>query len=127
MIQNSTNDINKLHKDYTTPEQSQKLLELGVPASSANLYYYDLGIGFIYIPDIVEGKEDFTDPRYLPAWTTGRLMYILNMCVQPTAYRMLIYMGLKLYLITEFTEVMMIVFEELVKRDFINFDRLEKL
>lgn len=32
--------MDKLKKDYTTPEQSKRLLELGVPIESANIIYY---------------------------------------------------------------------------------------
>lgn len=31
--------IKKLQNNYTTPKQSKRLLELGVPADSADCYY----------------------------------------------------------------------------------------
>lgn len=117
--------INKINKDYTTPEQSKRLLKLGVPANSANMYYYDMGNGFIYTPDMIEGSEDFDDPRYLPCWTTGRLMYIINTCVPQVYSRMLIFMNMNLHKIADFIEMCLIVYEVLVGKDMINFNRLE--
>ena len=117
--------INKINKDYTTPEQSKRLLKLGVPANSANMYYYDMGNGFIYTPDMIEGSEDFDDPRYLPCWTTGRLMYIINTCVPQVYSRMLIFMNMNLHKIADFIEMCLTVYEVLVEKDMINFNRLE--
>ena len=117
--------INKINKDYTTPEQSKRLLKLGVPANSANMYYYDMGNGFIYTPDMIEGSEDFDDPRYLPCWTTGRLMYIINMCVPQVYSRMLIFINMNLHKIADFIEMCLTVYEVLVEKDMINFNRLE--
>lgn len=31
--------MKKLHNDFTTPEQSKRLLELGVPADSADMLW----------------------------------------------------------------------------------------
>ena len=81
--------IKKLQNNYTTPEQSKRLLELGVPAGSADM----LWDGCVYPTDGWE-FEDF--PTYsdkpfsyyqslyrqedvvhiLPCWSVGRLMEI---------------------------------------------------
>lgn len=124
------NQINLDNKDYTTPEQSKVLLELGVPTRSANMYYYDMGNGFIYAPEMIETKRDLdelnNDPRYLPAWTTGRLMYIINTCVPNNrGQRMLVYMNMRLYMITDFVEMLRLAIETLVEKDMINFDNLK--
>lgn len=70
----------KLQKDYTTPEQSKRLLELGVPADSADMYYkhtmlapYTLNNGVLFsaylkVEDIV------------PCWSVGRLIEIYELC-----------------------------------------------
>ena len=123
-------EINEANKDYTTPEQSKRLLELGVPAKSANMYYYDMGSGFIYAPDMIESKRDSDDlvsgdPRSLPCWTTGRLMYIINMCVPQAYSRMLIFMSMNLHKIADFIEMCLTVYEVLVEKDMIDFNRLE--
>lgn len=64
-----------LQNNFTAPEQSKRLLELGVPADSADLYYQDYGS----IPMVV---WTLTQPRDLrrdilrPCWSVGRLIEI---------------------------------------------------
>ena len=125
------NNINEANRDYTTPEQSKRLLELGVPAESANLYYYDLGSGFVCCPDIIERDTDRCalangDPRYLPCWTTGRLMWIINKCVPKSYNRFLIFTNMNLHQIADFIEMNLITYEVLVQQELINFSRLEE-
>ena len=72
--------IKRLQNNFTTPEQSKQLLELGVPADSADLYYQDYGS----IPMVV---WTLTQPRDLrrgwlkPCWSVGRLIEIINNCM----------------------------------------------
>ena len=128
-------EINEENKDYTTPEQSKRLLELGVPAKSANMYYYDMGSGFIYAPDMIESKKDSDylvsgDSRYLPCWTTGRLLWIINKCVEARYDRLVIFMNLNLHIIENFIGAIIIAYEVLCtqKTIGINFSKLnEKL
>lgn len=120
-------EINKANRDYTTPEQSKRLLALGVPANSANMYYYyDFGTGFIYAPDLLDDIEDFDDPRYLPCWTTGRLMWIINKCVPKSYNRFLIFTNMNLHQIADFIEMNLITYEVLVQQEMIDFSRLEE-
>ena len=67
-----------LQNNFTTPEQSRRLLELGVPANSANLYYGK------------DGKLHYIDgaiPYSLlwaiectPCWSVGQLIEICLKC-----------------------------------------------
>lgn len=73
--------IKKLQNDHTTPEQSKRLLELGVPADSANCVWYNPyydgdrpELAEIYI---WKGKYPQRVDKYtLPCWSVGRLMEI---------------------------------------------------
>lgn len=65
-----------LQNDLTTPEQSKRLIELGVPKNSAN-HYYGKGGKLRYI--------DGTIPYSLlwvtgctPCWSVGRLIEVLH-------------------------------------------------
>ena len=77
--------IKQLQNDYTTPEQSKRLLELGVPADSADQVYYDdiMWGAHEFIPndrtysEIVSGHENIS----IPCWSVGRLMEIWEICV----------------------------------------------
>ena len=70
-----------LQNNFTTPEQSKRLLELGVPANSADCYW-------IHVPGCMDGpdywdcrikKYDnklYWNPDLVPSWSVGRLMAI---------------------------------------------------
>ena len=73
--------MKQLQNNFTTPEQSKKLLELGVPANSADCYRtktYEKRIRQ-YAP---ETSSDFfiNHPHQIPCWSTGRLMEIYDIC-----------------------------------------------
>lgn len=75
--------IKKLQNNFTTPDQSKRLLELGVPANSADLYS---SLGFenlIWVRNThSELREDFFDTLIngksanTPIWSVGRLIEI---------------------------------------------------
>lgn len=74
--------MNKLQNNFTTPEQSKRLLELGVPVDSADCYWFDeREIFFLkdksYSGEAKDGElvraTDFT-----PCWSVGRLIEIYN-------------------------------------------------
>ena len=79
--------MKKLQNNFTTPEQSKRLLELGVPADSADCYLIKCRYGNdIYRPKIL---YDVTYSRldrfanmfdYLPCWSLGRLIEICLKC-----------------------------------------------
>ena len=76
-----------LQSNFTTPEQSKRLLELGVPVDSADCYTTTengravvLNILFSeFNKNIVAGG--FNNPEsYLPCWSVGRLLEIYLRC-----------------------------------------------
>ena len=86
--------IKKLQNNFTTPEQSKRLLELGVPADSADCVLENLNTAEnnfqseYYTRWIIEKrhvKEDIFCERnegiFLPCWSVGRLIEIYNTCV----------------------------------------------
>lgn len=85
--------IKKLQNNFTTPEQSKRLLELGVPSDSADCVLENLNTeennfqSEYYTRWIIEKrhvKEDIFCERnegiFLPCWSVGRLMEILSHC-----------------------------------------------
>ena len=78
--------MKKLQNDYTTPEQSKRLLELGVPADSVDCFYSNI-LGNWYL-DIIPQHKNYTcisngmDDLYLPCWSVGRLIEIYLLCVE---------------------------------------------
>lgn len=83
--------MKKLQNNFTTPEQSKRLLEIGVPAWTADLYFYEEGCisnndepsGVIPYDEVYEdnSKETmFSSYVELPCWSVGRLIEILKEC-----------------------------------------------
>ena len=82
-----------LQNNFTTPEQSKRLLELGVPERTANcvLRHYNwaddnLDENNWELPCVVWTATEldrFIDDEYdkvLPCWSVGRLMEIIDIC-----------------------------------------------
>ena len=61
-----------LQNNFTTPEQSKRLLELGVPADSADIYYH-LANHQYYVRDEYSIKQhdffEFYKNIFYPVWT----------------------------------------------------------
>ena len=82
--------MSKQQNDFTTREQSKRLLELGVPADSANLFYSKFECEtFENRPTLCYGRK-YSDivpsgyeKNYLPCWSVGRLMEIFAICFDP--------------------------------------------
>lgn len=79
--------MKKLQNNFTTPEQSKRLLELGVSADSADCYLlrtHTKGDTFtveVLHDELYSKKDKFTNMlEYLPCWSAGRLIEILMVC-----------------------------------------------
>lgn len=76
--------------NFTTPEQSKRLLELGVPADSADCYFFIDGNKyngvprpFFLFPRTYEYIQDFNSAygdKIFPCWSVGRLLEIYLRC-----------------------------------------------
>ena len=82
--------MTNLQNNFTTPSQSKRLLELGVPWDSADFYYDkdEVEIDEITNPYILPFNRKFSnynDMFYLPCWSVGRLMEICKIC-EPKKY-----------------------------------------
>lgn len=72
-----------LQKNYTTPEQSKRLLELGLPSDSADCYYDQYQI-LNFRTELDYGYDFFElNFRFIPCWSVGRLIEIYHICVSP--------------------------------------------
>jgi hypothetical protein len=81
--------MKKLRSNFTTTEQSKRLLELGVPADSADMYYHtDIGFTRFYSePEVIPSCELFSTGNSvyiydIPCWSVGRLIEIYEICTQ---------------------------------------------
>lgn len=79
--------MKKLQSNFTTLEQSKRLLELGVPAWTADCYYYDV---FDKHPKVsyIDADRDYkwnleTEYAPKPCWSVGRLIEIYHICIGP--------------------------------------------
>lgn len=85
--------MSKLQNNFTTPEQSKRLLELGVPENSADCYNTTKHIGKIpegktykniWQMSVWRKKNDSHIEMY-PCWSVGRLMEIYHICIPNTS------------------------------------------
>ena len=69
--------MKKLQNNFTTPEQSKRLLELGVPADSADCY-----IGKDNKVHVINGDipKSLIFQMCIPCWSVGRLIEIMALC-----------------------------------------------
>ena len=82
-----------MNTNFTTPDQSKRLLELGLPASSADCYYTQDEIeGNKYWVEIHLKREYqpcselhslWTPTDILPCWSIGQLIRIYRACGRP--------------------------------------------
>lgn len=82
-----------LQHDFTNPAQSKMLLELGVPADSANMLWdgyidsaqrwvldpYPRYLEYPYSVEIESGSDLYIS-HVLPCWSVGRLIEIFEIC-----------------------------------------------
>lgn len=75
-----------LQNNYTSPEQSERLLELGLPADSADMYYSRTSTTHFWDPYLIVGGSTYTMISgssafiFLPCWSVGRLIEIYLTC-----------------------------------------------
>ena len=81
--------MKQLQNNFTTPEQSKRLLELGVPADSADCYLLrthtkgDTFIVEVLHDELYSKKDKFTNMlEYLPCWSVGRLIELIRFCTE---------------------------------------------
>jgi hypothetical protein len=74
-----------LQSNFTTIEQSKRLLELGVPAWTADCFYHNVVDEHPKV-SYIDGDRDFKwnlECEYAPkpCWSVGRLIEIYHICV----------------------------------------------
>lgn len=82
--------MKRLQNNYTTQEQSKRLLEFGVPAWTADCFYDHFGYKNIRDSELELSKDFFsnTEKYYYkhegasPCWSVGRLIEIYEICTQ---------------------------------------------
>ena len=78
--------MKQLQNNFTTPEQSKRLLELGIPEDSSDCFY----INDEYTPHVRDElyerntgyKFPFSEEGFAPCWSVGRLIEIYITCIE---------------------------------------------
>jgi len=121
--------MKQLQNNFTTPEQSKWLLELGLPADSADMYYskmstetfwslYTIGSGATYT-SISTPPYDF---MFVPCWSVGRLIEICNTCagIEHIDFNTIAWLQ------AGWSESLVRVIRDLVKYNLMDFSKLEE-
>lgn len=122
--------MKQLQNNFTTPEQSKLLLELGVPADSADLcnviptgyvsFCRDKKFSDIRNELISVSKtryhQIYTEDDIIPCWSVGRLIEIFIIC---TPY-------VEIRLRTRLIEQLIASYEDVIKQSLMDFSKLEK-
>jgi hypothetical protein len=83
--------MKQLQNNFTTPEQSKRLLDLGLPADSADCYLQNASqYPLAYVNYTAHIIQPFHDKRvmfsqmedFIPCWSVGRLIEIYHICVR---------------------------------------------
>lgn len=74
-----------LQNNFTTPEQSKRLLELGVHIKSADCYYCIINATIQQGIEVICDSNIFFDINtylkdFFPCWSVGRLIEIADIC-----------------------------------------------
>ena len=70
--------MKKLQNNFTTPEQSKQLLEIGLPADSADCFLsLDSHVYVLSVDPFSVYYAQLVDP-IIPCWSVGRLIEIWN-------------------------------------------------
>lgn len=72
--------MKKLQNNFTTPEQSKLLLELRVPADSADCYHNSNCNNRAFQLDNIFSQCEWITDKPTPCWSVGRLMEIIDIC-----------------------------------------------
>ena len=75
--------MKKLQNNFTTPEQSKRLLELGVPADSADCYFLSTDGITTWVRGVADKYMNWfgsIDRTPIPCWSVGRLIEIFSKC-----------------------------------------------
>ena len=121
----------KLQNNFTTPEQSKKLLELGVPILTSDCYFYIQEINGRNVCDtpnlIPYGIGEYglrhwwtnrNNARYIPCWSAGRLIEIVDLCTTRIA-------GEAISCTENYVVALIVAIEMAVNEDDIDFSKLE--
>lgn len=134
--------MEKLQNHYTTPEQSKRLLELGVPVDSADCYYsyYIKTYAHSEYTEILWHRPRFitrdNNPdwnarlidgtqTYLPCWSVGRLMEIYDICF-PEDHKYASTQNPNVKTFGTYVDFLVSLYELAVRTKCLNFSKLEE-
>ena len=81
--------MKNLQNNFTTYEQSKRLLELGVPDWTADCVTSRYGGGTFFEQDSHVFRKCIDSDNYVPCWSVGRLIEICKICEPKKDYEQL--------------------------------------
>lgn len=108
-----------LQNNYTTQEQSKRLLELGVPADSSDCYYFSQDSD---VPLIRKGNG----VPLFPCWSVGRLMEIFEICDNLPSFTRADMCSIPSLKRMSYMEYMMKCYNKAIEMGILDFSKLEE-
>lgn len=126
--------IKKLQNNFTTPEQSKRLQELGVPADSADCYWSRYGTRVPWSGiTLIEGDATYTGITsppchfdFLPCWSVGRLMEIFEICDNLPSFTRADVCSIPSLKRMSYMEYMMKCYNKAIEMGILDFSKLEE-
>jgi hypothetical protein len=120
--------MKKLQNNFTTPEQSKRLLELGLPADSADciiknnkhVYKYNFDMEPTMTQLIERLNTDDCMNVYNPCWSVGRLIEVMKICAKPKEQAI---MAEEMLYCTDLVELLVYMIE--ANKQIMDFSKLE--
>lgn len=117
--------MKQLQNNFTTPEQSKRLLELGVPADSADMHMSYSSHDSYSAPQwndvrVTAYQSYFPTLDIIPCWSVGRLIEIMRICQKDE----LGYLSINIKMLKEKSLVERCIFD-LEKTERFDFSKLE--
>ena len=118
--------MKNFQQTYTTIEQSKRLLELGLPKDTADMYYSAICFGGMYDKNpSVCATGTFSGYIDLPCWSVGRLIEMFEICFKKEILAEHLWTSIEYCGYPTYTDYLVHLFGKNINAGRIDFSKLE--
>ena len=119
----------QFQNDYTTAEDSRRLLAAGLPEDSADCYLEDCTYRVKVIP--TEKRDTYStlkrrvgDVMFVPCWSVGRLLEIMHITLTPN-HRTMFWLNMSQMKVNNWSGVFVELFVQFIGNGFVDLSKLD--